>query len=202
VEIEVTATAAEIVQEAHQIGKAPAQAIHGIGRYEVDLAPMDSLEEPVEGRPLIPASGAADAVILEDLDHGPAGSIRDFLEKAALILGRLTVGADTEVEGGSLHLQDDPTDRRSVKEKSRAPERCLDGGGVPHVFDPFVVRVVRGSDGELDVSPLFVALPERSHCHLPDHQADVVLGVVRDAGFGVEDGPKAIMHLAHRHLRG
>ena len=57
----------------------------------------------VEGRTLVAALGAADAVILVDLGDLPAGTLGDGAQVALLIGGVLLVGRDAKVESGAAH---------------------------------------------------------------------------------------------------
>lgn len=84
---------------------------------------MDGLHKSIEARTLVPALGATDAGISEDLDDGPARSFGNFLEDAELVFSRLRILADAEVKTCSLHLRDDLTDRQDVNQNYGAAWR-------------------------------------------------------------------------------
>ena len=64
----------ELGQEADQVLQAAAEAIDVPGHDDIEL-PLGSVPvQGIEGRPLVAPLGAADAVILLDLHHAPAGA--------------------------------------------------------------------------------------------------------------------------------
>jgi hypothetical protein len=64
------------------------------------------LQHLVEGGSLIAPLGPGDAGVLVDLEDAPAGTLDHGPEFQALVLGRLIVGADPEIQGRSLNLHD------------------------------------------------------------------------------------------------
>jgi hypothetical protein len=88
----------QIGQEAHQVLHAAAEPIDRPGGNHVDLACRGVLEQPIETGPLVAALGAADAGVLIDADDLPAGPGCNSLQLVALVLGRLPVCADADVD--------------------------------------------------------------------------------------------------------
>jgi hypothetical protein len=57
----------------------------------------------VKARPLVPALGAADAVVPVNLDDLHAGAVRDLAQLALLVGHGLVLRADPQVDHGALH---------------------------------------------------------------------------------------------------
>ena len=123
VEIEVATPGLDVGQEGHQIGQGASQTIDGEGGDHIDLSTMDGLHKGIEAWTLVPALGATDAGVREDLDDGPARSFGDLMEDSMLVLGRLRILADAEVKTCSFHLRDDLTDRQDVNQNYGAAWR-------------------------------------------------------------------------------
>src|SRR5262249_49024786 len=73
------------------------------GHQNVELPPCSCPTQRIEGRAAVPALGAADAVILVDLDDLTAHAARDLAQLALLIGRGLFDGADTKVDNRSAH---------------------------------------------------------------------------------------------------
>ena len=90
------------VQRVDQIRQRAAQAVQGPDHRHIEAATGRVVEQRVQpGAPDAPL-GAADTVVLIGRHHAPAALPRDRLERQALILDGLTVGADAQVECGAL----------------------------------------------------------------------------------------------------
>lgn len=103
VQEEIATTGLEIAQKADQIGERASQAVNRPCGHHVDLTTADSLEECVEAGPLITSLGAGHSLVFEDLDDVPAGPLSDVEQDAALVLRRLLVGRDSEINSATLH---------------------------------------------------------------------------------------------------
>jgi hypothetical protein len=64
----------------------------------VEPSPHGILQHGVECRALIPAFGAADALVLVSLDDRPTAMLCDTLQDEALVLSRLIVAAHAQVD--------------------------------------------------------------------------------------------------------
>ena len=80
-----------------------AQPIDAPGHDHVELPLGRIATERIERRAPVPAPGAADAVILVDLDDLTAHAARDLAQLALLIGRGLFDGADTKVDNRSAH---------------------------------------------------------------------------------------------------
>ena len=89
--------------ERDEVLKAAAQPIDAPGHDHVELPFGRIATERIERRPPVPAPGAADAVILVDLDDLAAHAAGDLAQLALLVGRRLIDGAHAEIENSSLH---------------------------------------------------------------------------------------------------
>lgn len=74
-EVQIDVESVELAQERHQLLQAAAQPIDDPGHHDIDLPPEGISQHRIVGRPLVPAFGAADAVILVDVHDLPAGTL-------------------------------------------------------------------------------------------------------------------------------
>src|SRR6478672_1665121 len=91
------------LENGEQIGERSTEPIHRPRRDHVELFRVHRLHHGVEPWALVPALGAANASVLVDLDGLPAGSLSDGLQLATLIVSRLLISGDTEIDGDALH---------------------------------------------------------------------------------------------------
>src|SRR5262245_60236223 len=90
-------------QEANQVLKAAAQPIDRPSHDHIELTLVGIAAKGIEGRTLVPALSAADAVIPVHLDDLAAHSASDLAQLAFLIGGGLIDGRDAEIKNGSFH---------------------------------------------------------------------------------------------------
>lgn len=94
-------TCLKLAEQRHQIGQRASEAIDAPGSDDVELTPGHALHQRVETGTTIAAVGAADALVVEDRDDGPAEALGDLVQVAKLVLGGLAVrGRDPDVERG------------------------------------------------------------------------------------------------------
>ena len=98
-QIEVTASGLDVTQEAHQIGQGASQTVHRPCGHDVHFTPRHGRQEAVVARSPVPALAAADALVSERVDNGPARPSGDLVEHEELVLHGLGVRADPDVEG-------------------------------------------------------------------------------------------------------
>jgi hypothetical protein len=92
------------------LSRSVTEPVHGPGGDHVKLFRVHRLHHGIEPRSLVPALGATNAGVLVDLDELPAGSLSNGLQLATLIVGRLFVSGDSEIDGYALH--GDPLPKR------------------------------------------------------------------------------------------
>ena len=93
----------QLGQEANQVLQAAAEPIHRPCHHHVEL-PLGSVPaQRVEGWALFPALGAADAVVLVDVDDLAAHAAGDLAQLALLVGGRLVDGRDPKIENSAFH---------------------------------------------------------------------------------------------------
>jgi hypothetical protein len=103
VQIEVDLGRVQLGQEGDKVLQAAAETIDRPSHDHVELSPRCSPAERIERWALIAALGAADAVILVDLDDLAAHAAGDLAKLALLVGGRLVDGGDAEIENGAFH---------------------------------------------------------------------------------------------------
>src|SRR5215211_5087657 len=91
------------LEDAEQVGESSTDPVHRPRCDHVELFRVHRLHHGIESRALIPALRTADASILIDLDDLPAGSLSDRLQLATLIISRLLIGGNSEIDGDALH---------------------------------------------------------------------------------------------------
>jgi len=107
-QVEITADGLQFGHEGHQVLEAAPQAINRPRHDHIVFPSGGALAQGIEGRPLVPPLGAADAVVdvaCHDLPAHPAG---DGFQLTHLVVGGLPIGGDTGVNSnalrhGSLH---------------------------------------------------------------------------------------------------
>jgi len=99
---QVDAKGMQLRQEGDQVLQAAAEPIDRPGHDHVEFPPGGSAAQRVEGGALIATFGAADAVILVDLDDIAAHAAGDLAQLAFLIGRGLVLRADTKVEDGAF----------------------------------------------------------------------------------------------------
>ena len=72
-------------QKADEVLQATAEAIDRPGHYNIEFAAGSGLMQGIECWPLVLALGAADAVVLVDVDDIPTSSLGDLPQLALLI---------------------------------------------------------------------------------------------------------------------
>jgi len=75
---QVNPEGAQLGQEADQVLQAAAETIDGPGHHDIELALSGVAAQRVEGRALVATLGAADAMILVDLDDLAADARGDL----------------------------------------------------------------------------------------------------------------------------
>src|SRR5262245_19189844 len=93
----------QLGQKADQVLQAATEPIDRPGHYHVKRAFGGVSAERIEAGSFVAALGAADAVILVDLDDLTARAGGDRAQLALLIGRRLIDSADAKVENGALH---------------------------------------------------------------------------------------------------
>ena len=71
-------------------------------RKKIELAPDSSAQHGIKLRPLIASFGAADAVILVDLDDLVPGTFAPVAKFALLVDGELIITADPDIDGNPV----------------------------------------------------------------------------------------------------
>ena len=84
--------------------QAASEPIERPGHHDIKLAPRRSSAQRIKGRALVAALGAADAVVLVDLDDLAAYAAGDLAELALLIGGRLIGGRDPQLTSRRLQV--------------------------------------------------------------------------------------------------
>ena len=107
-------SAIPIAQEAHQIDQRSSETVNGPCGHDLDLPLGDGLQETIISGSLVAALGAGDAFVGEDVDDLPAGFLGDILQDEKLVLDRLLIGADPDVEGGFLGQPNSPAAAMSL----------------------------------------------------------------------------------------
>src|SRR6516165_6533077 len=102
-QVQVALDGLELVQEPDKVLQAAAQAIDGPGCNHVYLAAGNVLEQAIEARTLVPALGAADGGIFVEANHLPARAGSNGLQLTSLVLRRLAVRGNTEIDADLLH---------------------------------------------------------------------------------------------------
>src|SRR4029453_10002196 len=90
-------------QEGDQVLQAAAEPIDRPDHDHVEIPARCSAAQRVEGRALVATFGAADTVILVDLDDIATHTIGDLAQLALLIGRGLVLPAETKVEDGAFH---------------------------------------------------------------------------------------------------
>src|SRR5262245_33131993 len=93
----------DLRQEADQVLKAAAQAINGPCHNHVELPSAGISAESVELRALISALGAADAVVLVDLDDLEPATLGSLAQLALLVGRGLVDCGNPQVDGSAFH---------------------------------------------------------------------------------------------------
>jgi hypothetical protein len=70
--------------------------------HNVDLPTHNRFQQTVEGWPLVPSCGAADARIDKLIHHRPIAVFGSSLKRLSLVLDRLVSRADPQVESNAL----------------------------------------------------------------------------------------------------
>ena len=92
----------QLGQERHEVLEAAAEPIDAPGHDHVELPFGRIATERIESRAPVPAPGAADAVILVDLDDLASHPAGDLTELALLVGRGLVLRRDAEVENSPL----------------------------------------------------------------------------------------------------
>src|SRR5436189_5922572 len=90
-------------EKTDQVLQAAPESINRPGHDHVKLALGGVSAQRIDARPLVAPLGAADAVVLVDLDDLAAHAARDVAQLALLIGSRLIDGADAKVQNGAFH---------------------------------------------------------------------------------------------------
>jgi hypothetical protein len=88
--------------------KAATEAIDAPSHHNIELTPNSGLVKSIECRTLVAALGAADAVVLVDVDDLPAGPFGDLPQLALLVGGGLIERRNPEIENGAFHVRNLP----------------------------------------------------------------------------------------------
>jgi hypothetical protein len=91
----------QMLQEGDEILQAAAQAVDAPGHYDVELSSRGVLVQLVESRTLVTAFGAAEPVVLVDLDNLVPHALGGGAKLAFLVVRGLFERADAKVEGGA-----------------------------------------------------------------------------------------------------
>ena len=105
------------------------------GRYEVNLAARDRLQQLVVGRALVAALGPRDARVLEDLHHVPTRPLRNLLQLPALVAGGLVLRANPEVDADPLGHFGAPAVRTAIPNIA-GESGCRCGFAMPGAMPP------------------------------------------------------------------
>ena len=90
-----------MLQEGNKILQAAAQAVDAPGHYNVKLSSRGVLVESVKSRTFVAAPGAAEPVVLVDLDDLVSHARGGGAKLAFLVVCGLLGGADSKVQGGA-----------------------------------------------------------------------------------------------------
>jgi hypothetical protein len=92
-----------VCEEADQVLQAAAETIDRPSGDHVDLAAGGILQQSIEFRALVPALRSADPSVLVKINHLPAGASGYRLKLTPLVLGRLAVSRNTEINADAPH---------------------------------------------------------------------------------------------------
>jgi hypothetical protein len=120
-EIKITPDGTNLIEQPDEILKRSAETINGPRHDQIELAARDRFQHGVEPRPLVPALGAGDARILENLSDTPSSLIGDGLKSLALVKGGLPGGRDPEIEGCTLWHGEHSKVTTSSDDNARSP---------------------------------------------------------------------------------
>src|SRR6516164_2971282 len=93
----------QLGQEADEVLKAAAKPINRPGHDHIELALIGVPDESIERRPLVPALGARNTMILVNVNDLTAHPISHLAKFALLISRRLIRGRNPEIKNSSFH---------------------------------------------------------------------------------------------------
>jgi hypothetical protein len=104
IEVQIDAARLQMLNRTKQINQRAPYSIDSPHHDHIEATPPRVLQHLIETGALVPALGSAYSSVAESLDNLPPSAHGNLGEPRNLILYRLPVCADADVQGGALHL--------------------------------------------------------------------------------------------------